>query len=160
MRPLIQNIVVAVSGSQASIGASKYGIVMARQYRCRLVAVSVVDTATLTELLMSRIFVEDESRDYEKSLEENCRRYLDYVEELGRKKAVPVEKVLRKGAIFSEIVTVAEEERADLILLGGFEGTGGYRDMLSREHRDILKNAKCSILFVREPQIENLFEKS
>ena len=82
MKALIQTVVVAVSGSEASVSAAKYGILMARLYRLRLVGVYVVDTATLRELLLSKIFVEDESSEYEKSLEENGRRYLNYVEGL------------------------------------------------------------------------------
>jgi nucleotide-binding universal stress UspA family protein len=50
MKPLFQTVVVAVSGSEASVSAAKYAIVFAKQYRCRLVAVNVVDTATLKEL--------------------------------------------------------------------------------------------------------------
>ncbi|MCX7030319.1 MAG: universal stress protein [Spirochaetes bacterium] len=160
MKPLFQTIVVAVSGSEASISASKYAIVLAKQYRCRLVAVNVVDTATLKELLLSRIFVEDESFEYERSLEENGQRYLNYIEELAGRKGVAVEKVMRKGAVFSEIINVAEEREADLIILGGFEEKGGTRDVLSRQRRDILLHAKCSILVVKEPDVEFLYRKA
>jgi len=90
MRELLRTIVVAVSGSEASIGAAKYAIAMARSYRLRVLAVYVVDTATLRELLLSRIFIEEESADYEKSLEQNGHRYLNYVEELAAKKGVEV----------------------------------------------------------------------
>jgi nucleotide-binding universal stress UspA family protein len=160
MKPLVQTIVVAVSGSEASINASKYGIIMAKQYKCRLLAVYVVDTATLKELLMSRIFVEDESVEYERSLVQNGERYLNYIEELADRKGVGVEKVLRHGAIFGEVIKVAEENDADLILLGGFEERGATRDVLSRQHREILKSAKCSILVVKEPDIEFLYRKA
>ncbi len=159
MKALIQNIVVAVSGSETSINASKYAIAMAKLYHCKLIAVYVVDTATLKELLISKIFVEDESFEYEKSLEDNGTRYLNYIEELANKKGVEVEKVLRKGAIFSEVIKTAEEKEADLIVLGGFEEKGSYHDVLSRQHRDILKNAKCSILVVKEPDAESIYKR-
>ncbi len=159
MKGLFQTIVVAVSGSEASINASKYGIAMAKLYRSRLIAVYVVDTATLKELLISKIFVEDESAEYEKSLEENGQRYLNYIEELAHQKGVSIDKVLTKGAIFSEIIKIADENEADLILLGGFEEKGSYRDVLSRQHRDILKNSHCSILVVKEPDIDFFFKK-
>ena len=159
MKALFQTVVVAVSGSEASISASKYGIAMAKMYRSRLIAVYVVDTATLKELLISKIFVEDESTEYEKSLEENGMRYLNYIEELANQKGVSVEKVLTKGAVFSEVIKIADENEADLILLGGFEEKGSYRDALSRQHRDILKNANCSILVVKEPDIDFLYKK-
>jgi nucleotide-binding universal stress UspA family protein len=160
MKPLFQTVVIAVSGSEASVNAARYAIVLAKQYRCRLVAVNVVDTATLKELLLSRIFVEDESFEYEHSLEENGQRYLNYIEELAARKGVAVEKVMRKGAVFSEIINAAEEREADLIVLGGFEEKGGTRDVLSRQHRDILRNARCSILVVKEPDIEFLYRKA
>ena len=70
-----------------------------------------------------------------------------------------MEKVLRRGAISTEIVEVAEENEADVVLLGGFEDKGLMRDALSRQHREILKNSKCSILIVREPNIETIYQK-
>jgi nucleotide-binding universal stress UspA family protein len=159
MRALLQTVVVAVSGSEASINAAKYGIAMAKQYRSRLIAVYVVDTATLRELLHSKIFVEDESSDYEKSLEQNGSRYLNYVEELARKKGVTAEKLLKRGAISTEVVEAAVENGASVILLGGFEERPNFRDALSRQHREILRNAKCSILVVKEPEIDFIYRK-
>jgi nucleotide-binding universal stress UspA family protein len=111
------------------------------------------------ELLLSRIFVEDESFEYEKSLEENGQRYLNYVEELAQKKGVAVEKVLRRGAVSTEVIQAAEDCEADLILLGGFEEKGSFRDALSRQHREILKNAKTSILVVKDPEIDFRYRK-
>jgi nucleotide-binding universal stress UspA family protein len=158
MKELLQTVVVAVSGSEASITAAKYAIALARGYRSRVLAVYVIDTATLRELLMSRIFIEEESADYEKSLEQNGHRYLNYIAELAAKKGVQVEMILRRGAISTEIVEVAEDNNAGLILLGGFEDRG-LRDALSRQHREIMKNARCSILVVKEPDMDAIFKK-
>ena len=151
-------MVVAVSGSEASINAAKYAIALARGYRSRVLAVYVVDTATLRELLMSRIFIEEESADYEKSLEQNGHRYLNYVAELAAKKGVQVEMILRRGSISTEIVEVAEDNNAGLILLGGFEDKG-LRDTLSRQRREVVRLARCSVLIVKEPDIEAIFKK-
>jgi len=160
MKSLIQTVVVAVSGSEASINAAKYGILLARVLHVRLVGVYVVDTATLRELLLSRIFVEDESAEYEKSLEDNGHRYLNYVQDLAAKKGVQLEKVMRRGAISTEIVEAAEETGADLILLGGFEESKGIHDVLSRQRREIVRNARCSVLVVKEPSIDTIFNKT
>ena len=159
MKTLLQTVVVAVSGSEASINAARYGIAMAKLYGVRLIGVYVVDTATLRELLLSKIFVEDESSEYERSLEENGRRYLNYVEELAKQKTVSLEKVLRKGSISTEIVQASEDMGADLILLGGIDVKGSLRDVLSRQHREILRNSKCSVLVVKEPRMEQIFGK-
>jgi nucleotide-binding universal stress UspA family protein len=159
MKPLLQTVVIAVSGSEASINAAKYGVALARQYRCRLCAVYVVDTATLKELLLSRIFVEDESAEYERSLEENGQRYLNYVEELATQKSVQVTKALRRGAVATELIEAAEEVDADLILLGGFETKDSPRDVLSRQHREILRNARCSVLVVKRPDVDQIYKR-
>jgi nucleotide-binding universal stress UspA family protein len=159
MKGLIRTMLVAVSGSSSSLAAAKYGILMAKAHTSRLIAVYVVDTATLKELLLSKIFVEEESSDYEKSLESNGYHYLNYVEELARKKGVQLEKVLRRGSISTEIVEAAQENEADIILLGGFEDRGILRDAISRQHRDILKNADCSVLVVKQPDIDSIFKK-
>ena len=160
MKELLRTIVVAVSGSEASINAAKYAIAMARCYRLKLIAVYVVDTATLRELLLSRIFVEDESADYETSLEQNGHRYLNYVEELASKKGVDVEKVLRRGAISTEIVEASEDAKADLILLGGVEETAVLREPLPRQYREIMRHARCSVLVVKEPDVEAIYKRS
>ena len=81
------------------------------------------------------IFVEEESREYERSLEMNGQRYLAFVEQLGKEKGVKVATELRRGAIWSEIVTAAEESKADLILLGGTESTQSDKDVHSTTHK-------------------------
>jgi nucleotide-binding universal stress UspA family protein len=160
MRSLIQTIVVAVSGSDASINAAKYGIIMARLLQLRLVCVYVVDTATLRELLLSKIFVEEESREYEKNLEDSGRSYLNYVQDLAAKKGVEIEKIIRRGAISTEVVQAAEEVGADMILLGGLEEGKGIHDVLSRQRREIVRNTKCSVLIVKEPAIDLMFSRA
>jgi nucleotide-binding universal stress UspA family protein len=159
MKGIMRTLLVAVSGSTSSLAAAKYGIVMAKAHKCRLIAAYVVDTATLKELLLSKIFVEEESSDYEKSLESNGVRYLNYVEELARRKGVQIEKMLRRGSISTEIVEAAQECEADVILVGGFADKGILHDAIGRQQRDILKNAECSVLIVKEPDIESIYQK-
>ncbi|MDR3201189.1 MAG: universal stress protein [Spirochaetales bacterium] len=159
MKPLIQNILVAISGSDASINAAKYAVVLARQYRCNLTAVYVIDTATLRQLVITNIFLEDESADYEKSLEDNGQRYLNYTRDLASQKNVKVETVLRKGAVFSEILREADEKKSDLIILGGWEKDRKERDIISESHKEILMNAKCSVLVAKERDIDRIFKQ-
>jgi nucleotide-binding universal stress UspA family protein len=159
IHPLFQNILVMVNGTEASINAVKYAILMAKLYRCRVYAVYVVDTATIRQLTLNRIFIEEESRDYERSLEENGRRYLAYVDELGKAKGVKIETELRRGAIWSEVIASAEEKRIDVILVGAQEReTAEHKESVSMTFRSVLLNARCSILVVRERMIEQLYK--
>ncbi len=159
-KPLFSNILVAVSGSDASIHAAKYAIVMAKQYRCRLSAVYVVDTATIRQLTLSKIFVQEESAEYERSLESNGERYLSFVEELARAKSVRIERELRRGAIYTEILAAADDRRSDLIVLGGWEKDRSARDIISHAHREIMVSARCSVLVVKEPNIDQLYKQA
>jgi len=160
MKALISNIVTAITGSDASILAAKYAIVLAKLYHCKLSAVYVVDTATIKQLTLSKIFIQEESVEYEESLQANGERYLSFVEELARAKGVKIERELRKGAVYTEILTVADERKADLIVLGGWEKDRSARDIISHAHREIMVNAKCSVLLVKEPNIDQLYKQA
>ncbi|MDR1307967.1 MAG: universal stress protein [Treponema sp.] len=160
IKALFSNIVVAVSGSDASILASKYAIVLAKLYRCRLSAVYVIDTATIRQLTLSKIFIQEESLEYEKSLEANGERYLSFVEELARAKGVKIEREMRRGAVYTELLSAADERKADLIILGGWEKDRSARDIITHSHREIMVGAKCSILLAKEPSIDQLYKQA
>jgi nucleotide-binding universal stress UspA family protein len=160
MKPLISNIVTAVTGTDASILAAKYAIIMAKYYRCKLSAVYVVDTATIKQLTLSKIFIQEEGIEYEKSLEANGNRYLTFVEELANAKGVKLERILRRGAIYTEVLSVADEKKADLILLGGWEKDTKTKDIIGTSHREIMANAKCSVMLVKEPSIDQIYKNA
>jgi nucleotide-binding universal stress UspA family protein len=158
IKPLFSNVVVAISGSDASVLAAKYAIVMAKIYHCRLTAVYVVDTATIRQLTLSKIFIQEESREYQQSLEANGERYLSFVEELAHAKGVKIEREIRHGAVYTEILAVAGDKKADLIILGGWEKERSSRDIFSHSHREIMINAKCSVLLAKEPGIDLMYK--
>lgn len=164
IKPLIQKVVVAVNGSEQSIHAAMYGILLSKQYKCDLKAIYVVDTSTLRQLTMSRIFLEEESRNYEQRLVDDGKRYLTYLEKLAKEKDVEISTELKKGAIWSELIKSAEDFGANLILLGGKEHPNDMsqnsirHDKISATNAEIIGSASCNVLVVREPNIEKLFK--
>ena len=160
VKQLFSRIVVAISGSDASILAAKYAIVMAKLYHCKLSAVYVVDTATIRQLTLSKIFIPEESQEYERSLQANGERYLSFVEELATAKGIKIEKEIRHGAVYTEILMAADERKADLIILGGWEKDRSTRDIFSHSHREIMINAKCSILLAKEQNIDQIYKQA
>jgi len=160
MKPFINSIVTVITGTDASILAAKYAIVMAKLYHCKLTAVYVVDTATIKQLTLSKIFIQEEGIEYEKSLEANGNRYLTFADELANAKGVKLEKILRKGAIYTEVLAVADEKKADMILLGGWERDTKSRDIIGHSHREIMASAKCSVLLVKEPDIDQIYKNA
>ena len=160
-KPLFKNIMVVINSTDSSINALKYAVLMAKLYRCKVYAIYVVDTATIRQLTLSRFFVEEESREYEQSLNENGHKYLQYADEIARAKGVKIEKVFRRGVVWSEVVAAAEEFGIDTILLGGYEkGVIDQKDLLSSSSRAILLHARCSVLIVKEKMIEQLYKIS
>lgn len=158
IKPLFQNVVIAVNGSDGALKAAKYGILMAKLYRCNLKAVYVADTATLKQLTLTKIFIPEESRQYAKDLDSDGERYLNYVRELAKAKGVNCQTELRHGSVWSEIIRAAEDFKADVILLGGKENDGGRLDVLSSSYRDIVNHSSCSVLVVREKYIDQMFK--
>ena len=157
VKPLFNNILVVVNGSQTSIHAAQYGILMARLYRCDMKAIYVVDTATLKELTISKFFVAEESLDYENSLTEDGKRYLSYVENLAKSKGIKIETELRKGSVWSEVVGFAEDSNVDLILLGEHQHKE-EKDAITSTYKEIISHAGCSVLVVRQKNIEQLYK--
>lgn len=164
IKPLFQRAVVAVNGSEQSLHAAMYGIMMASQYKIELEAVYVVDSATIRQLEMSRIFFTDEADKYLSSLREDGEKYLNYVSELAKQKKVKVTTSLREGAVWSEVVKAADDFKADLILLGGKEHSSAairsviQRDKASAVNSEISGSANCNVLVVRQPEIDKLFK--
>jgi nucleotide-binding universal stress UspA family protein len=67
---------------------------------------------------------------------------------------------MRQGAVYTEILTVADDRKADLIVLGGWERDRSPRDIISHAHREIMVNAKCSVLLVKEPGIDLMYKQA
>ncbi len=159
IKPLFRNVLIVINGSEGSIHAAQYGILMSKLYRCNLKAVYVVDTATLKQLTLSKFFVADESREYETSLSSDGERYLRYVEELGKSKGIKIETEMRRGSVWTEVIAAASSYKADLILLSGSETHSNDKyDVLTAAYRDILGHAECSVMFVREKTVEQLYK--
>ena len=165
IKSLFEKIIVAVNGSEQSLRAAMYGIMMSKLYKCSLKVVYVVDTATLKQLELLKFFITEESDKYEKNLVADGERYLSYVGELAKQKGVSLQGELKKGAVWSELIRSANDFGAKLILLGGKNaqnsgrlGVGERRDRTSATNSEIIGSADCNVLVVNEPGIEKLFK--
>ena len=77
-------ILVYIDGSESSITAAQFAIALSKGHGTLLKVVYVVNDNLLTELLGAKIFVEMEKMDYERDLEEDGKRKLNYVVEARR----------------------------------------------------------------------------
>lgn len=156
IRPLFQNILILVKGGEGSVEASQYATVMARLYRSKVHALYVVDTATIKTLALNKIFIQEESAEYEKNMEDTGVRYLEHVREIGDAKGVHITTVLKKGSISDEVCSYIEENKIDALLVG--MSSSKQDDMMERSFYSMLSHVKCSIIMVKDPLIKSIYK--
>ncbi len=156
----INKILLYIDGSESSITAAQMAIAMAKAMGTQLKAIYVVNENLLGELLKAKIFVEVEKMDYERDLEEDGKRYLNYIVKLAAKKSVNIETVLRKGVVHEEVAREVDEFGADLLIQGELGEVLSLRDSHYEEGERILRKVKCCVMVARNAQkIEKIFEQ-
>ena len=109
----VKKILLYVDGSEECIAAAQYGIALAKRTGAELNAVYIVNVSMLQELTKARIFVKIEEMDYEQDLEQDGKRYLNYISEMARAKDVPLRAELFKvvSANGWELRELSEEKK-------------------------------------------------
>lgn len=156
---LVKKILVVVNGTDASFQSVEYAILLAKECNCSLKAIYVVDTTSIKKLQFAQILHQDESLECLEDLMSNGSAYLEYVQKLGKSKGLVVDVVQREGTVWAEVVAQAREDKTNLILIGGTDYAGSMgKDPISETYKEILVNAPCSVLMVREKMIDSLFK--
>ena len=148
-KAFIKKILLVVDGHDRSIKAAKYAILLSHNLKtAELYGIAVVDTKTLRELMKSKIFIESESYEYAEELKKNAGRYLNFVEELAKKKDLEIKKVIKEGSIHGKVIETADEIDADLIIVAGWHHTVARRDMIDNEHKHIAEGAQTPVIVI------------
>lgn len=156
----INKILLYIDGSESSITAAQMAIAIAKSNGAYLKVIYVVNENLLNELLKAKIFVQVEKMDYERDLEEDGRRYLNYIEKLAGKKSLQVETVLRKGVVHEEVAREVDDYGADMLVQGELGEVLSLRDSFYEEGERILRKSKCCVLVVRGAEkIDRMFEE-
>jgi len=142
-------ILLFAEGSDEGMRAARDAIHLAADEQATLVIISVVDTSTLRQLLSSRIFVEEEMKEYEQELEQSCRKRLNYVAQMADQAGVKNRTGLLRGACHSVILREQKEHDADLLVMGSFRATMAKRDLMAHEKQLIVDELPCPVLLVR-----------
>jgi nucleotide-binding universal stress UspA family protein len=148
-KKLYRRILLVVDPSDASLQAARRAVDLAAAFGSKITALSVVDVDTLGRLLRMRILVQDEVQDFEKDMEQNCHKYLSYVEEMARMQKISIDPLLRKGNVHLSVLDEARKVQADLIVMGGWRHSMTERDLRAREFQLILDEADVEVLVVK-----------
>ncbi len=159
MAGLIRNILVYVDGTEESVAAAQYAVLLTELTGARLEALYVINTRALNDLVKTRIFLKEEQAEYQRDIELDADKYLQHVQSLGRTRGVSVEVIKRSGSIHQEIRRISEEHDIDLLVMGKISRIRSRRDEIYDEAERAMRSVNCSVLVVKdEDRVWDLFE--
>ena len=124
-----------------------------------LIALYVINTKAMEDLLKARIFLQDEQIEYEHDMEADAQRYLNYVNELAIKKGVSLIQRSSRGSVHKEIVNLVDEQNVDLLVIGELARIRSRRDELYDETERAMRMVSCSVLIAKdEDKVWQMYE--
>ena len=151
-----RKIVIPVDFSDASVRSLKHGLGLARETGASVVALFVVDTSFPYPDLFS---FEDPNKDYFKVMRERANERIgEWLDELEEAKGVKVERVVGRGRPATEIVEIAEQVGADLVVLSRHAQSGLRHAIMGSTTEAVIRQAPCPVL-VMPPVDEGAREK-
>ena len=142
---------VYIDGTEQSVTAAQFAICMASCSDAELIAHYVINTKAMDDLLKARIFLQDEELEYERDMEADAERYLNYVNELAIAKGVTVTKRTSRGSVSKEIVDSIKAENVDMLVIGELSHIRSRMDEFYDETERAMRSASCSVCIVKDP---------
>jgi len=155
----LRTIVLSIEGTPGSLVTAKYAIALAKLLSVKLVAVFVVNSKVLQDLLKSRIFVDVEARVYERDLEEQGKAMLERVGRMAQGKGVVYESLLLKGAVSDEVLNKARDLQADLLVMGELKAIASRAEIFYDEGEKIFRRSPCPVVMVKNPAMVDMLYK-
>lgn len=148
---MIRRIVAATGGSEWSDYALRFALDLAAEYRAdEVIIVYVVPpTAKVTVDPMGMVVLPPTP---EAAPSVTGQEVLARAEADAAQRGVRCRTVLRQGPVADEIVKVAAEDRADLLIVGSRGLTGLRRLLLGSISNEVAVKAPCPVLIVKQPQ--------
>lgn len=139
-----RKIVIPVDFSESSVRSLQHGLGLARAAGASVVALFVVDTSFPYPDLFS---FEAPNQDYFKVMRERAlARIGDWLSELPEADGVEVRKVVGRGRPATEIVAIAEQVGADLIVVSRHAQSGLRHAIMGSTTEAVIREAPCPVL--------------
>lgn len=142
----IKTILFPTDFSQGARAALDYALSLAQDYKAKLILLYVIQDISIAEwYIPSSISAADLVEDMQKSAEKEMEKWR--TEAANR---VPnVEKMVVRGVPFVEIIKVAKEQEADMIVIGTHGRTGIDHMLFGSTAEKVVRKAPCPVLTVR-----------
>ncbi len=141
---LFRRVLIATDGSDYTKRAVKYGVELARMARAEIYAVYVVDTAAFASIPLDAAW-----ENMYGLLRKEGEVATKYVEDLARVAGLSVERFVVEGYPGEEIVKLAEEKDADVIVMGTLGKSGLDRFLLGSVAEKVTRISKVPVMVVR-----------
>ncbi|MDM7919332.1 MAG: universal stress protein [Methanosarcina sp.] len=141
-----RQILIATDGSETANEAADFGIEMVGCSGAKVYAVYVIDTTPYRSVSLDKIWSKETLEEFERVGHEAT----SYIEKIGKAAGVEVESRVLKGNPAEKIISFAEDNNIDMIIVGSL-GKGRYeRAVLGSVSEKIVKHAKVPVMVVRE----------
>ncbi len=160
MRSSIKIIILATDFSDASREAAYHALLLAQTYNAELEALHVFDTSARNIPAQYYLTTGFEAL-FIDSIEATRQRGKDVLTELAKSFGIKVGTIFTEGDPGHEIIRIAEELNADLIVLGSHGYTGWKRFTLGSVAEFVVRHAPCPVFTVKpnEKRIETTHRK-
>jgi nucleotide-binding universal stress UspA family protein len=138
--------------SPAASHALDYAISLALEHQARLHLVHVIEDIGFNSPFTLSSF--PTRLEYQHGLEEHVRGELQKVISPQLKRQIEVEEHLIRGKPFVEIVRLAKEKKADLIVIPTHCKPGPKHTHLGTTSERVVRLAPCPVLVIRHPEYE------
>lgn len=149
---MFERILVATDGSSHSLRAAEAAVEMARLYSSTIISLYVVDigkeysplgdlTSRSSGDMIARI---------RSNLQDQGEAATRSVAEMAEKAGIPAIRRIAEGYPAQDIIRIAEDEKASLIVMGGIGATGLERFFLGSVADKVVRSSKIPVLVVKD----------
>ena len=145
---MFQAIVVGTDGSETAGQAVRQAVELAKAHGAKIQLVSAYEPVSGQRLREESTQVPDDMQ-WMVNPREDVDATLEDAAEVAKNEGIDVEVHARQGDPADAILDVAEETKADLIVVGNKGMTGARRFLLGSVPNKVSHHAPCSVLIIR-----------
>jgi nucleotide-binding universal stress UspA family protein len=145
----LKKILIATDGSAPSKKAACYGIELAKSLHAEVLALFVVDQISGCSL-EECITVQTPVKTAKDILVNRGEKATRYVEDMGKNAGVAVTHLIVEGNPAEQIIKVASEQSADLIVMGTLGASGIKKFLIGSVAEKVIRHSPVPVLTVKK----------
>ena len=147
----IRSILLPTDFSECASYALNYASSFARQFGAKIICLHVIEPI-IPAVGYTGLADPLPLTDVSEQLEESAERELPKISDCQECHDLCVEEVIARGDAAAEIVRIAKEKEADLIVIASHGRTGLGRIFFGSTTESVVRHAHCPVLVVKPPQ--------